>query len=96
MIRKSAESLEASLVLQSVASWALDSLALSVFKLKHLRAANSGADAVLHGETLLAVLVADTRDELVAARTGNSDALSVDELVVLVAFGSDTAGSLLD
>jgi hypothetical protein len=96
LVWKSAESSETFAVLHEVAGWADISLALSVDQVEILRAASSGADTVLHGESFSAVFVADARDELVAVWTADSDAFAVDELVVLVAFSADAAGALLD
>jgi hypothetical protein len=96
VVRKTTESLETSLILQSVASRALHSLALSFLELEHLRTAKSCANTILHGEALFAVLVAYTRDELVTTWAAYSDALSIHELVVLIALSADTTSSLFD
>lgn len=86
-----ADHLEAILSLQGVANRARNSDTLVVSKLEVLAARGSNANTVVHGETFLALFVADTSDDLVSFRATNSDALVVDELVILVASGGDAS-----
>lgn len=95
MIRKTTECSKTFTILHEVAGWAVYSFAFTISKNEILRAASSCANSVLHGETLSAVFIADTRNELISFRTACSDALSVNEFVELVALGSDAGGALL-
>lgn len=58
-----------------------------------LAARGSGANSVVHGESFLALLVADASDDLVAFRAAGSHALAFHQLVVLVAGGGDASVS---
>ena len=86
-----ANHLEAILTLDGVANWARNSDALVSNELEVLAARGSGANAIVHGESFLALLVADTSDDLVTFRAADSNALVVNQLVVLVAGSGDAS-----
>lgn len=79
------------MTLDGVANWARNSDALVSNELEVLAARGSGANAIVHGESFLALLVADTSDDLVTFRAADSNALVVNQLVVLVAGSGDAS-----